>query len=393
VRRAWAFVVLLAAPPADAAQKVPAPSIERLAAQASAARKAGRPDDAVALYTRALARRPDWTEGRWGLASLYYDLDRYAEARAEFQKVVAARPQDGTAAALLALCAFRLEDYAAAAEGLARAHQLGVTSPEVESVAALHTALLLNHAGNPDGAFAILRRFAARGQDQPSVIEALGLSVLRMPVMPADVTPDQREMLQLAGRGGYHLARGRRTTVGKLALEELVSRFPTVPNVHYALGSYLAPDDPERAIEEFRRELRATPQHVPSLLQIAMIELRRGNAAAALPLAEEGARLAPDVPAARLALGRASLELGDTERAISELEKGAQLAPESPDVQFSLARAYQRAGRTADADRARREFLRLDQAAKAAEAGGAEAPSDPGPQTSTGEDRRKEGSR
>lgn len=389
-----ALVALLAAPiaQAGAGKAAAASSLDRLAAQASAARKAGRPDEAVALYRRALARRPAWTEGRWGLASLYYDLDRFAEARAEFRKVIAALPRDGTAAALEALCAFQLKDYAGAADGLARAHQLGVASPEVESTAALHTALLLNHAGNPDAAFRILRRFAARGQDQPSVIEAFGLSILRMAAMPSDVAPEQRAMLQLAGRGGYHMARGRRTTIGRLALEELVSRFPTVPNSHYALGAYLAPDDPDRAIEEFRRELRAAPQHVPSLLQIAMIELRRGNAAAALPLAEEGARLAPDVPAARLALGRAALDLGDAERAVAELEKGAALAPESADVQFSLARAYQRAGRNADAERARQEFIRLDRAAKEGEAEGAEAPPQ-GPQASAGAGRREGGSR
>jgi tetratricopeptide (TPR) repeat protein len=384
---------LAAASAAGAGEKGAAPSLERLAAQASAARRAGKPEEAVALYRRALARRPAWIEGRWGLASLYYDLDRYALARDEFQKVAAARPQDGTAAALLALCAFQLKDYPAAAEGLARAHQLGVASPEVESVAALHTALLQNHAGNPDAAFMILRRFAARGQDQPSVIDALGLAILRMPAMPEDLTPEQRPMVQLAGRGGYHMGRGRRTSVGRLALEELVSRFPTVPNVHYALGSYLAPDDPDRAIEEFRRELRAVPQHVPSLLQIAMIELRRGNAAAALPLAEEGARLAPDVPAAHLALGRVALEMGDALRAVTELEKGAALAPESADVQFSLARAYQRAGRGADAERARQEFIRLDKAAKEGEAAaGTEAPPQ-GPQASTGAGHREEGSR
>jgi predicted Zn-dependent protease len=60
--------------------------------------------------------------------------------------------------------------------------------------------------------------------------------------------------------------------------------------------------------------------------------------------------------------GRALREAGETERAVQELERGAALAPESRDIQFALARAYQRAGRPADAERARQEFLRLDQA-------------------------------
>ena len=366
-------------------------SFDRLARQAADARKAGKLEDAVALYGRALEKKPGWTEGRWAMASLLYDLDRYADARAHFQKVAAARPQDGTVAVLLALCEFQLGDYAATAASIQRAHELGVPNADVQSAALFHTALLLNHAGNPDGAFAILRGFAAKGIDKPSVIEAFGLSVLRMTAMPKELTPDQRQMVTLAGRGGYHMARGRRTAVGRLALEELVSRYPSVPNVHYALGSYIAPDDPDAALEEFRRELRANPQHVPAMLQMAMIELRRGNAATALPLAEEGVRLAPEVPASHLALGRALIETGETERAVGALERSALLAPQSADVQFALARAYQRAGRTADAERARQEFLRLDKAAKEAEAA-ADAPP-PEPDASAGAPRREGGSR
>jgi predicted Zn-dependent protease len=95
---------------------------------------------------------------------------------------------------------------------------------------------------------------------------------------------------------------------------------------------------------------------------MALIDTQRGRAAEALPLAEQAAKLAPDVPAARLALGRALLDLGETERAVKELERGTALAPESPDLHFALARAYQRAGRAEDAERAREEFRRLDRA-------------------------------
>jgi predicted Zn-dependent protease len=204
--------------------------------------------------------------------------------------------------------------------------------------------------------------------------------------MPDEVPREKRDMVLLAGRGGYHMARGRRTAVGRLALEELVSRFPGEPNVHYALGTYIAPEDPEAAVVEFRRELARDPGHVPALVQIASIETRRGNAAEAVAPAEEAVRLAPDVPAARLVLGRALLELGQAERAVQELEKGAALAPESPDIQFSLARAYQRAGRGEDAERARQEFLRLDRAAREREDDAGRRGGKPGtPQAGPGE--------
>ncbi len=349
------------APPSRPA-KAGGASFERASREAEKARAAGRLEDAVAGYRQALALRPAWTEGEWSLGTLLYDLGRYAEAAPHFDRVVDTRPQDGLAVALRALCAYRAKDYDAALAGLQRAHDLGIPNPDVDAVAAFHAALLMNRSGNPDGAFEILRIFAEKGRDDPPVIDAFGLFMLRLGKLPEEVAPAEREMVRLAGRGGYHMARGRRTAVGRLALEELVSRFPSVPNVHYALGAYIAPDDPEGALEEYRRELRAQADHYPSLLQIALIETNRGRAAEGLPFAEQAARVAPDVPAARLALGRALLDLGQTERAVAELEKGTALAPESPDLQFALARAYQRAGRADAAERARQEFLRLDRA-------------------------------
>jgi len=187
--------------------------------------------------------------------------------------------------------------------------------------------------------------------------------MLRLRQMPDEVPPEKRPMVLLAGRGGYHMARPRRTAVGRMALEELVSRYPSQPNAHYALGTYIAPDDPDAAAEEFQKELRLDPDHAEALIQMAHLETRRGNAAAALPAAEKAVSLVPDVPAGRLVLGRALLDLERTDEAITQLERAAQLAPESAEVHFTLSRAYQRAGRSEDATREREAFLRLEKRA------------------------------
>jgi tetratricopeptide (TPR) repeat protein len=350
------FCVALGTEPA-AAQR--APSFDSVVAKAGEAREAGRLDEAARHYKKALSLKPEWLEGHWALATLLYDLGRYPEALGHFQKVAAARPEDGRGLAFLGLCEARLEDYERALADLTRASELGIADAGVRSLIALETALLVNRSGNHDGAFEMLRGFAGHGQDSPGVLTAFGLSVLRRPWMPDQIPPDKREMVLLAGRTGYHMARGRRTAVGRLAVEELVSRFPAEPNVHYAFGSYVAPEEPEAAIEAFRRELRATPDHAPALVQIASLELRRGNAEAALGAAEQAVRLSPEMPAARLVLGRGLFEQGETERAVAELEKGAALAPRSAEIQFALARAYQRAGRAEDAERARERFRRL----------------------------------
>jgi tetratricopeptide (TPR) repeat protein len=382
---AWFLLLstaLVAAPQAiqeTTARKTPAKrqaaasaTFERIAKQATDARTAGKLDEAAGHYRKALDLKPDWIDGHWALATLLYDLDRFLEARDHFRQVVGARPDDGVALCLKALCDVRLRDYDVAFRQLQQARLLGVPHPEVASVGAFQLALLSNRAGNPDAAFELLREFATEGKDSTAVIEAFGLAMLRFPYMPDEVPADMLPMIRLAGRGGYHMARGRRTAIGRLALEELVSRYPSQPHVHYAFGLYVAPEEPDAAVQEFRKELGRDPRHYPSLLQIASVELKRGNVDVALPSAEAAARVAPDVPAARLVLGRALLEAGEAERAVQELERGAALAPESPDLQFSLARAYQRVGRAEDAERARQEFLRLDRARRERQTEGGE---------------------
>jgi tetratricopeptide (TPR) repeat protein len=383
-----ALVALALAPlPAGALPQAPAPrpaappatSFDALAARAAKAKEAGRLGDAASLYRQALKARPTWLEGRWELATLLYDTDRFREARDEFQRIVAARPADGQARALLGLCRARLGEHEAALADLMKARGLGISSTEVRSVVSFQTGVLLNRLGDPDAAFEVLRPFAIDADDRPAVIEAFGLITLRLPLLPGEVQEDKREMVLLAGRGGYHMARARRSELGRMALEELVSRYPTTPNVHYALGMYLLTDEPAAAVEEFRKELGVSPDHSVAMIQIALAELRRGRAEEALPVAAEAARIAPNVPAARLAHGRALLAVGQTAPGVLEMEAAVKLAPENPRLRFALAQAYAGAGRSADAARERSEFLRLQKASGGSTPSPGEEPGTPSP--------------
>ena len=49
-----------------------------------------------------------------------------------------------------------------------------------------------------------LGEFAAEGNDNPRVIEAMGIATLRMPLLPTEMPPERREMVLMAGRGELH---------------------------------------------------------------------------------------------------------------------------------------------------------------------------------------------
>ncbi len=161
----------------------------------------------------------------------------------------------------------------------------------------------------------------------------------------------------------------RNTAAADKAFEALASRYPETPNVHYAYGVFLLQEQADKALEEFKRELELQPGHSWSLMQMAYEYLKRGDAAAALPWAQQAVKASPNAFPARKALGQALLETGDIEGAIRELETGIKLAPESPGLHFTIARAYQRAGRMEDATRARNEFTRLDRMARTQKSG------------------------
>ena len=337
---------------------------ETVASRASAARNAGRLEEAVALYKEGVAARPDWAEGLWFLGASLYELTRYSEAREAFTRLLRQQPDHAGAFGMRGICAFHLQDHENALRDLLRSRALGIAqTPSVGATVRYHLGILLTRFGDFEVGHAVLSEFAPEGNESPQVIEALGLNLLRKPILPAEIAAADRPVVELAGRAAFAMA-ARRSAAAQQALDELVTRHPEMANVHYARGVFLLAEAPDRAIADFRRELAISPAHVSARLQLAFEFLRRGENEAARPLAEEAARLQPHYFTTHLALGQVLFESGELLAAVAEFELAVKLAPESAQAHFVLSRAYARAGRTADAERAREEFVRLDQLAR-----------------------------
>ena len=360
-------------PPAAAARadKAPVKSAEfdRLLSRATEARQAQRWEEAIDLYGKLLKLQPQYVEGYWYQGAAYYSLDSFPQCREAFRKVVRLAPTNGAAFVFLGLCEFGLKEYDRALEHLLQSRILGVgDTKDLGSMARYHAAVLMTRIEQYEQALETLGEFAGDGDDNPRVIEAMGLATLRMPFLPIETPPDRREMVLMAGRASYMMAT-RNTAASAKAFEALVARYPETPNVHYAYGVFLLQEEPDKAIEEFKRELKLQPEHAASLMQIAFEYLKRSDGASALPWAQQAVAAAPREFPSHKALGQALLETGDVDGAIKELLVGIKLAPDSPGLHFSLARAYQRAGRAEDAAREREEFTRLDRLARTQRSG------------------------
>jgi len=326
---------------------------------ADEARVAERLDEAISLYGQALKIKPKWPEGWWYIGAIFYQKDVYPQARDAFQNLVALEPERGPAWAMLGLCQFQTGDFERAAVSLERSRSLGVKDhSELAVVVRYHTALLYIRFQYFENAYEVLMEFTGVGNESAKVIEAFGLALLRMPMLPKEIPPAQREKILVAGRAGYSMA-ARRMEDARAAFDMLLAQYPNDPNVHYPFGVYMLSQDADLAMSEFKRELEISPNHFPAMVQMAFEYLKRDQFNDALPLAEKAVQLAPKLYAARNVLGRVLLELGQIDRAVKELEEGVKLAPSSPEMHFALSRAYTRAGRKQDAAREREIFKKL----------------------------------
>jgi len=191
-----------------------------------------------------------------------------------------------------------------------------------------------------------------------SRVAAMGIAQLRRPIFPQEVAVDDREMVMMLGRA-FSFQAQRNVAEALTAYEEVVTKYPNVPSVHYAFGTVLLTTSPERGAEQLIAELKVTPNHIPALVSLAAYYLKRGEAREGLPYAERAAKAGPADFAARATYGRVLLETDQLAKGITELEAARTLAPDSPEVRFSLASAYAKAGRTAEANREKAEFARL----------------------------------
>ena len=181
--------------PAAGARRTPAhaavpasPEFTRTAREAAAARDAGRIDESILLYEKAVRLRPSWVEGYWFLGTAFYEIDKYAEAKQAFARVVRLQPKHATAHGFKGLCEFQLKDYDGALDDLMRAADLGVTEPkDLVDAIAYHTAITLTRLEKYEFALSTLQNFTRDGNDSPRVIEALGMALLRIPMVPAEL--------------------------------------------------------------------------------------------------------------------------------------------------------------------------------------------------------------
>lgn len=353
----FAIMVPLAQPLRS--QDQASPTFEKVEKQATDARETKRLDEAVELYREGLRLKPSWNEGSWYLGTSLYGLKRYGEARDAFRHVAISQPGNGPAWALSGMCEFELKNYPRALEYLTRSESTDLSgNEELNSLVHLRIALLENREGEFEQAYAQLIPLVATGT-YPEVIEALGLTILRTPLLPSEIPEQDRDLYQRAGEALQDTLTHDKDSAARI-FEELVASYPNRPNVHNARGAFLVDSDPGEAIKEFERELEISPSDSNALFRLATLYLKQGNFDKTATYARQILKSNPTAVAAHRLLGEALLQSGEIAGAIAELRIAVKQEPDFAQTHFLLADAYKKAGDRELAKKEMLEFQRLD---------------------------------
>ena len=362
--RALALLWLAALSGAIAAADQKAPdaasaAFDKASRAATEARTQNRGEDAIALYRQAVTLRPSWTEGWWFLGELLYDQDQYPEARDALRRLIALDPKSGPGFALLGLCEFETKEYDKSLNHIYQARRLGLgDDPQIRRVVLFHQLLLLTRRKEYEAAMQVLESVVKDGGAGESVIEAAGLTGLRRPIFPEDLPPEDKDLIESAGRAVCAMAARDRVSAQKV-FAELLAAYPNAPNVHYLYGQYLSANDHDAALQEYQKELARNPKHTEVLATIALEYEARADLDTAISYARRAVEADGQFFGAHAVLGKLLAGNRHVEEAIKELEIARQQAPDSPQVHFLLATAYLLAGKKPEAAKERAEFARL----------------------------------
>lgn len=291
----------------------PAATIDPLQQQALDEEQAGKTEDALRDYGLALEQHPDWKEGMWNLGMLEYGSDRFAQAIVTFHKVVDLAPGLGIAWSLLGLSEFETADYDHALTHLEKAQSLGINDDDIARISSYHLGILWIRTSQFERASNLLLQTFGTDMTSPQAKIALGLSTLRVPLLPSQLDPSREALVQAVGEAQ---AAGAGQQAG---LANLLRNNPELPYLHYAFGLSLAENGKvKEAQEQIVEETRISPASSAPWIELSRLDLKLGNTTEALKAAQQAVRISPDNQDAHLQLAQAWATAGNEQKAATE---------------------------------------------------------------------------
>lgn len=297
------------------------------------------------------------------LASTQMKLGAWREARANLQKVLAARSEDATATLELGQCDLELKEYPAAIEALKRSLQLDPTQVQAH--------YLLSRAYNTMGDAEDAQHEAALHRE---MMQHISFAVPKSEVRQQAIISEKAQMLLRDGYetealqlfqtsstardvtrgsawtsvGGTYLAMGD-PQAAERSFQRALALDPHTHGLHAYLGTLaLQQGDLSGAETHFQAELALDPNHPLALAELGEVRYRQGKWAEAAALLT---RSKTTIPSLLLFLCASDFQLGKTEAADLTAEAVAAYGGKEQAIIEALTDLLRRNGQVALADR------------------------------------------
>jgi tetratricopeptide (TPR) repeat protein len=309
------------------------------------------------------------------LGALYASDGQLAEARRAFTLASTSAVENRAALHSLAVVQIQLGETAPALEILTR---MASESPRDAGIRRTLAQALIA-AGKPEEAVQELEEARALAPADLELAFALASGYLRLKkpdsadplftqIAAARPVPQTYVLIGRTYRDSDYYDRAR------TALRRALKMDPLTRRAHYYLGTTALMEEGvvrlDEAIDEFKHELKLTPDDPPTTLRLgmALVEARRYEEA--LPFVQSATKGQPRSPEAWLYLGRAQLGAGRASDAVPTLKRALEIAtPNAPtsdandqarlrSIHYQLATALRQIGSVAEADR---EFAEAQQ--------------------------------
>lgn len=355
-------VVFVLPCPGQGVSSAPRPRFDDLLQAAQRARDANRDDEAIRDFRKALAERPESEEALWYLSTMLYEEAQYGESRDLLRRFLTLRTDAGPAWAMLGLDEFQLRQYSRALDHLQRAMTQGLGDrKELTQSVYFEIVVLLNRAERYDESIDMLQKMLAFGPPDPMYVEPAGLAGLRLPLLPGEIAPERRPLVELAGKSVLALLTERYEDADS-NFKQLVTAYPAEPGVHFLYGAFLEQLHPDQSAAEFRRELEVSPSNVLARIRLANQLIVQREFADALILCNEVLKLDPKRASAHMLAGEALLATSKSVDGLKELETAREIDRDEVRTHWDLLRGYAAAGRVADANREKQAIESLNDA-------------------------------
>lgn len=314
-----------------------------------------QPALAIPEFQAAVAIDPASVDAQANLGVLLFFQGKPSESIPHFRAALERQPGLAKIQGLLGMAESRTLDFANARKDMEAAFP-AIQDQRFQLQLGLELVSLDTESGDLEKAAEVIAQLRKANPDNPEVLYAAyrtysdlaGESMLALSL----AAPDSAQMHQLLAHEDVRQG----NTNGAIAqYRQAIAIDPHLPGIHFELAELLhtSTDDAvkKEAEQEYRAALRENPDDEKSILRLAEIDARKGDAEQSYQEYTKAVSLRPDDADAKLGLAKTLIDMNQSDKALPLLEDAVKLEPTNATAHYRLATLYRKMGRTDDAKR------------------------------------------